>query len=116
MTTKKVSVTKEKKVAPKKAVKKSGDKEKRQLVRASGEYCFWANDGSVVSNLSELADVLGSMDDAAFAHHVTKDRNDFADWIEGVLLDAELAKSIRSAKKPSAAQAIVVRRLKIYNL
>lgn len=120
MSTKKESVKKEKKVTPKKvekaAPKKSSGKEKRQLVRASGEYCFWTNDGNVVSNLSELADVLGSMNSGAFAHHVTKDRNDFADWIEGVLLDAELAKSIRSAKKPDAAQAIVVRRLKIYNV
>ena len=96
--------------------KKSSGKEKRQLVRASGEYCFWTNDGSVVSNLSELAEVLGGMDNGVFAHHVTKDRNDFADWIEGVLLDAELAKSFRSAKKPADAQAIVERRLKLYNV
>ena len=118
MSIKKESVKKE--VHAKPAVtatsKKSSGKEKRQLVRASGEYCFWTNDGSVISNLSELADVLGSMDSAVFAHHVTRDRNDFADWIEGVLLDAELAKSIRSAKNSGGAHVAVVRRLKLYNV
>lgn len=116
MPTKKESVTKAKKVTPKKAVKKGGGKEKLQLVRASGEYCFWMNDGSIVSNLCELAEAFGTMSATIYAHHVTKDRNDFADWIEGVLLDAELAKSIRSAKKPGSAQTIVVRRLKLYNV
>ncbi len=120
MSTKKESVKKEKKGVSKSVTKtvekKSSGKEKRQLVRVSGEYCFWTHDGNVISNLCELAEVLGSMDGAVFAHHVTKDRNDFADWIEGVLLDGELAKSIQSSKKPENAQAIVVRRLKLYNI
>lgn len=116
MSTKKESVKKEKKVAPKKTAKKSGGKEKLQLVRASGEYCFWMNDGSIVSNLCELADAFAHMSVPVYAHHVTKDRNDFADWIEGVLLDVELAKTIRSAKKPTAAHTAVIRRLKLYNI
>lgn len=105
-----------KKSAKKSAVKKSTKKEKKPLPYAEGEQCFWSKDGRVISNLMELSDALSAMDSEVFAYHANKERNDFADWIESVLQDTELAKSIRAAKKPESAKMIVIRRLKIYNV
>lgn len=101
-------------------IKKSGVKvsksTKRALVCANGEQCFWTTDGKVIANLVELRDTLEAMTDEVFKHHVTKEKNDFATWIGDILEDAELAKSIRVAKKPNTARALIVKRLKHYEI
>lgn len=111
MTVPKKKTTK-KKAAPaaKKKIKKAA------LVCANGSECFWTTDGRVLSNLVELRDSLSAMGDEAFKHHVTKDKNDFADWIEYILGDKALAKALRKAKKATSARTIVVRRLKTYDI
>ena len=89
---------------------------KRTLVCAEGGQCFWTCDGKVLSDLTELRDTLLSMTDQAFSHHVTKEKNDFADWIESILLDSKLAADIRKAKKVASARTAVIRALKEYDL
>ena len=89
---KKQTVAKE--VAPVTVAKKGV---KHPLAHAVGEQCFWTTDGRVISNLIELQQALGDMADEVFVHHVTKEKNDFADWIENVLGDVELAKNFRTA-------------------
>lgn len=91
-------------------------KTKNSLVCAPEEQCFWVTDGKVLSNLTELKEALAQMTEDVFAYHVTKERNDFAEWIEHVLGDAELAASFRKSKKPNTAREVVVTRLKIYNI
>lgn len=86
------------------------------MISAPSEQCFWTTDGRVLANLVELRDALKAMDEAVFAHHVTKGKNDFAEWIEHVLLDAELAASFRKSKKPNTAREVVVSRLRVYNI
>ena len=56
------------------------------------------------------------MADEVFKFHVNKEKNDFANWIEDILGDKDLAKAIRKSKKPKTAKTVVVRRLKIYDL
>lgn len=112
MTTKKKTTTKTKKVA----TKSSSKAKKMSLTAAEGEQCFWCTNGQVLSSLVELRDALAEMEDAVFAHHVQKERNDFANWIEYVLGDAELAESIKKAQKPRTARMVVVRRLKLYDI
>lgn len=121
-TKKKAAVTK-KSTVKKSAAKKAGTKgsakkaqKKKALICANGEQCFWTTDGEILSNLVELRDALERMSTEVFSYHVTKDKNDFADWIGEVLADHELAKSIRTAKKPSTARTVVVRRLKLYQI
>ncbi len=97
--------------APKKSTTAKG---KQALTCAPSEQCFWITDGRVLSNLVELRDALASMTDDVFMYHVTKERNDFADWIEYVLQDAELATSFRKSKKSKTAHDVVVGRLRIY--
>lgn len=102
--------TSSKKSSAKKA-KPDGD---RVLVCAHGEECFWTTDGRILTNLLELRDALEGMSQEIFSHHVTKDKNDFANWVEDILSDHELGASLRRAKKPATAHTVVVRRLKVY--
>lgn len=112
MPTKKIIKTSGK--TAKTVVKKASTKGKRELTQAPCEQCFWVTDGRVLSNLTDLRDALASMTDDVFMYHVTKERNDFANWIEYVLQDAELASSFRKSKKPNTARDVVVSRLRIY--
>lgn len=100
----------------KKAPASSVSKGENALVCAPGEQCFWVTDGKVLSNLVELKEALAAMSEDVFAYHVSKERNDFAEWIEHVLGDAELATAFRKSKKPNTAREVVVTRLKIYSI
>jgi hypothetical protein len=113
--TKKASTKKApaKKVVTKKAVRK---KHVRALVCAPGEQCFWTSDGNVLQDLDQLQMAFGTMADEVFLHHVTKEKNDFADWVESVLEDTECAKALRQAKKASSARTAVVRCLRVYTI
>ena len=102
-----------KKAAPKKSVSK---KQVRALVCAPGEKCFWTTDGKVLEDLNQLQIAFGSMGDEVFLHHVTKEKNDFADWVEHVLEDASCAIDLRRSKKPASARTVVIRHLRSYNL
>jgi hypothetical protein len=44
---------------------------------------FYAADGGQYRTLGDFANALFMMDETTFHHHVTPDRNDFANWIEG---------------------------------
>ena len=110
---KSVKKTAAKKVAPKKTAVK---KHVRALVCAPGEQCFWTSDGQVLEDLNQLQLAFGTMGDEVFLHHVTKEKNDFAEWVEHVLSDADCAADLRRAKKPSSARTVVIRFLRLYNL
>ena len=119
MPTKKVATKAARKVtkAPaKKVAKKATAKAKPTLVCAPGEQCFWTTDGRIIANLVDLQEAFASTTDDVFAYHVSKERNDFADWIEQVLEDAELAAAFRKSKKLNTAHDIVVTRLRIYSI
>lgn len=89
---------------------------KEVLICVDGEHCFWTNDGQILSSIADLRDALHRMNEEVFAHHVTREKNDFADWVEQVLHDAELSQALRRTKKPHTARAVVVRRLKAFDL
>lgn len=112
-----------KKVAPKKAVAKKAPAKKAakktavmQLVYADNAQSFWLTDGRVLNSLLALKEALAEMEKAVFAHHVTADKNDFADWVDLVLADSDLASALRAAKTPKSAHTVVVKRLKVYQL
>jgi len=54
--------------------------------------------GTSIKNLQELADALEIMDENTFKHHVTKDKNDFSNWIRDVINDIDLSKELLKAK------------------
>ena len=130
MPTKKKPVTKRKRAVKKEPTRKTGTKkrkvssrktgrktaEKAVLVCAHENECFWATDGTVIANLLELRDALSHMADEVYKYHVTKEKNDFATWVEVVLGDSVLAHALRKSRKPSSAKTVVVRRLTYYDI
>jgi hypothetical protein len=120
MTTTKKVVTKKsvasKKVGTKAPVRKTHKNAKRVLVQANDEQCFWTNDGTIITSLIELSNVLSSIREDVYKYHATREKNDFADWVQYVLGDAELAKTLRTARTPKSARTFVIRRLKIYDI
>ena len=52
---------------------------------------FYAKDGRIIRNLEELAEEIQYFDDETFYHHVSHERNDFANWIRDALEIKELA-------------------------
>ena len=86
----------------------------KQLINAYNEKCFWVKNGPVLSNLTDLLRAFSCMTEIQFAHHVTKEKNDFAQWVEEVLLDKECARLLQKAGSPQKASAVVEKCLKEY--
>jgi len=117
------------KVATKKVVKKATAKKtlpatnskvtkkaaaKKSLVYAKNEHSFWTKDGQILNSLVALNNALVKMDKSVFNHHVVKDRNDFAVWVDVVLCDQACAQDLAKAKTASSAAKIVAKHLKTY--
>ncbi len=60
----------------------------------SSDKLFILCDGRTISNCKILADMLVVISDDIFAYHVTDNKNDFANWINDLFEDKELAKKI----------------------
>jgi len=89
---------------------------KKELARAEGEQCFWVHKGPILSDLRGLALALrDGITDEQFAHHVGKERNDFAAWVEAVLRDKKTADNLRKTKVRKGAADAVLRSLKSYH-
>lgn len=113
---KKVAKSTAKQTAKKSVTKKSKKPAAKPLVVAKEKECFWTNDGQVLKDLQELSVALDKMAEEVFKYHVTKERNDFADWVDSVLSDTACAEALRKSRKPSTAKTVVVRHLKYYVL
>ena len=111
---KKVAEKKSMTLTSSKTVKKTA--EKKDLVCASDERSFWVSDGQILNNLVTLSDALQTMEKSIFSHHVSKDKNDFAEWVELVLNDSECAKDLRKAKTLISARGVVTKHLKSYKV
>src|SRR3989338_5880843 len=70
---------------------------------------FWLNGGGEIHSLSELAQA--KLANEAFAHHVNKEKNDFAAWNKGCVRDEALAAAVAKVKSPSALQKKVAARV-----
>jgi len=108
-----------KKSPAKRVVKKQASKataSAKLLVCAPDDKCFWTTDGTILKNLEELKFAFGTMNDEVFLHHVTKERNDFADWVQYVLEDLDCADALRKVKKRGTAKTVVTRHLRHYSV
>lgn len=103
------------KKAPVKKVTKT-TRTQAPLATAKDEQAFWMTDGQILKTLLDLQDALAEIDADVFAHHVTKDRNDFAEWVEHVICDAECAAALRKATRSKSAHTVVVRFVKKYGV
>lgn len=94
---KKVAVKKviNKAPAKKKAVKKVAPKKK--LIRQ--EQYFFLKDGTIIKSIEQLAKIMDEMHDDTFYHHVNDERHDFANWINDVFEEVELANQLMEAER-----------------
>lgn len=97
------------KKAEKKVKKEKKVVNKKVLKRAEGEECFFLVNGSVVSDLMELADALESMSHDVYYYHVNKDKHDFSAWVKGVMQEAELAEKLLATDTPEKSQIVILR-------
>ena len=121
-----VKVTKVAKTAPSLAIKKAAPKaikkaaplaaiaEKKVLVHAEPDTAFWVSDGQILHTLAALKDALAQMDAGTYQYHANKEKNDFASWVESVLMDGDCAAELKKAKTPTAAKTIIMRHLGSY--
>ncbi len=86
----------------------------KKMPVAEGEKAFWVNFGPIIHSLEELATALQRMNEKTFNHHVTKDRNDFARWVEEVLNDSALAKKLKSCDSKTCCASEVGRHIRLY--
>lgn len=111
---KKAPVKKATTVATKKVTKKTTGK--KPLVYADNKQSFWVADGQILNSLLALKDALATMEKTIYTHHTSAGKNDFADWVEKVLCDAQCAKGLKGAKTSASAKTVVVRSLKSYTI
>ena len=79
------------------------DESKRYLSDAAPEQCFWVNNGPILKNMEELANVLPQIGDETFRHHVNSDKNDFSSWVNDIIGDKKLANDLLSSKSKDSA-------------
>ncbi len=118
-TVKKTSKVVPKKVVTKKATAKKATKKAQNfkaLVCAADGECFWTRDGRILQNLEDLHMAFGSMDEEVFLHHVNKEKNDFADWVEHILDDLDCSIELRKSKELAKAHKILQSHLQKYSV
>ncbi len=71
------------------------------------EQAFYCKDGSVLKNLTELAEKLKTISADAYKHHANECKNDFRNWIKDVYCNEKLAKEIAFAGSSREAARIV---------
>jgi len=63
---------------------------------------FFVNDGSILRNISELPKAVRGMHMETFMYHVNDEKHDFANWVEHVHGEQQLANELREFKSKSA--------------
>lgn len=91
---------------------------KSVFIELSPEKYFVLCNGSTIKDYKELAAILETVGDDVFYYHVTAERNDFANWINDVFGEQELAEKIRHSKSRHEMMAILYKHLfhKLENL
>jgi alpha-amylase/alpha-mannosidase (GH57 family) len=86
--------------------------EKRWLADVPSENVFWLKDGTSIRNIIELSAALRTMDDTAFRHHVTDEKNDFTNWVKLVVGDEVLAQNLAKCKRRLMAAKMIEERIR----
>ncbi|MEM2115997.1 MAG: hypothetical protein QXD62_03375 [Candidatus Woesearchaeota archaeon] len=90
---------------------KSEDRLKMILSECNPEEAFILSNGIRLHSLKELKEALLIIPSEVYNHHVTYDRNDFANWIRDIFKDYILAERIRKAENKEEAAKIIEKRI-----
>jgi hypothetical protein len=103
------------KKAKKTAKKKSSPRKKTTklsvLKKAPKTKIFVLVDGRELCDVKDLLSALQDMQDDTFWHHVNDARNDFANWIEDVFSEKELAADLRQVRDRMNTELAILRHL-----
>jgi len=110
--------SKEKISKSKKSVKKTAHanktgntKIKQKIADAPAEQYFILANGQPVKNVKELADVLEHVSEDIFNHHVTNEKNDFANWTKDVFKEIELAQELAETKNKDHTRIVLYKHI-----
>ncbi|MEM4330531.1 MAG: hypothetical protein QW273_00810 [Candidatus Pacearchaeota archaeon] len=70
----------------------------RLVENTAPEVSFFLVNGGILKNIPELVSALKEMPDETYNYHVTKEKNDFANWIRDIYKNEELANKLFKAK------------------
>ncbi len=95
-----------------KVVEKLVEKPRPSIAQdAHPDKVFVLVNGQVLKNVKELADVLDKLEDVVFNHHVTNNRNDFANWLRDVFKEIDLAREIAGCKDKDKMQLVLYKHI-----
>ena len=77
----------------------SGVEDKRNF-KVSEAQAFVMSDGQILQSLDELSEAINLIEPEVFEAHVNSEKNDFANWVEHVFGEVELANSLRQYPTP----------------
>ena len=83
----------------------------KRLADVSQDRQFWCQDGRVLKSLQELESALREMGEDTFRHHSSEARNDFSNWVRGVIGDEKLARDLSKSKTITQAAGKVADRI-----
>lgn len=87
------------------------ERARKILSKVHPDFSFKLKNGGEIKNLEELVHTLKIMDKKTFQHHVTKDKNDFMNWIRDVIKDEELAVALEDCYDQLETEKIVRNRI-----
>ena len=92
-------------------VKKEPASEKKKeylLKETSPDKYFKLENGKELKSVKDLIDYLPKMPEEIFKHHVTNDKNDFANWIKFVFNEESLAKKVFNTKSKDSLEEVLM--------
>lgn len=104
------------KSSPKKvSLKNSKPSLKKKLVTVTGGKCFWLHNGPSLGNMRDLYNEIPKMSHEQYSYHANETKNDFAAWVEFVLMDPECAHNLKKCSNKSTARLCIAKALKKYS-
>ena len=81
------------------------------LDKVPAEYVFYCHDGTIFTDVNELAAGLATMADETFYYHSNLEKQDFSNWVRDVIGDNKLADDLARASSRLQATEYVVARI-----
>jgi hypothetical protein len=84
---------------------------RKVLGKAPEKYCFNLPDGRKLKSVYELVDELETMSEENFRQYVSETENHFANWIEHVFSEKNLANELRHVRNRIDTQRAILKHL-----
>ena len=79
------------------------------------ENCFFTIDNHVLKTVQDFLEYLMECDEGSYIYHVNSKKNDFAKWVNDVLLFPELSESLKISKNMSEARDAVMEFFQVFD-